>query len=117
MSFVRNNDPETFTPEPGMRRQVLANTDQLMLIRHYFDADWVGARHSHPHYQLVYVISGAIRVDVGGKVFDARAGDSFIVDGGVEHQASALETSEVLDVFTPTREDYRALIQPLTDKS
>jgi quercetin dioxygenase-like cupin family protein len=111
MSLVRNQDPETFAPEHGMRRQVLANTDQLMLVRHYFDADWVGARHSHPHHQLVYVISGAIRVDVGGKVFDANAGDSFIVDGGVEHQASALEASEVLDVFTPTREDYRALVK------
>ncbi|MBS1823455.1 MAG: cupin domain-containing protein [Acidobacteria bacterium] len=110
MSLVKNQDAKTFTPEHGMRRQVLANTDQLMLIRHYFDADWVGARHSHPHHQLVYVVSGALRVDVGGKVFDAHAGDSFIVDGGVEHQASALEASEVLDIFTPTREDYRALV-------
>ena len=39
MTLVRNQDPRTFTPEPGMRRQVLANTDQLMLIRHYFDKD------------------------------------------------------------------------------
>ena len=51
------------------------------------------------------------------KAFNAHAGDSFIVDGGVEHQASALEVSEVLDVFTPTREDYRDLIKPLTGKS
>jgi hypothetical protein len=29
----------------------------------------------------------------------------------VEHQASALEAAEVLDVFTPTREDYRALVK------
>jgi quercetin dioxygenase-like cupin family protein len=57
------------------------------------------------------VIRGAIRVDIDGKVFDARAGDSFIVDGGVQHQASALEPSEVLDVFTPTREDYRELLK------
>jgi hypothetical protein len=28
----------------------------------------------------------------------------------VEHQASALEESEVLDVFTPVREDYRELV-------
>ena len=117
MSFVRHQEPHTFTPESGMRRQVLANTDQLMLVRHYFDAGWVGARHSHPHHQLVDVVSGAIRVDVGGKVFDAHSGDSFIVDGGVEHQASALEPSEVLDVFTPTREDYRELIAPVTGKS
>jgi quercetin dioxygenase-like cupin family protein len=111
MSFVKTGDAETFTPERGMRRQVLANTDELMLVRHFFEADWVGARHSHPHHQLVYVVKGAIRVDVGGEVFDVHAGDSFVVDGGVEHEARALEPSEVLDVFTPTREDYRALVK------
>ena len=111
MTLVKDQDPKTFTPEPGMRRQVLANTDHLMLVRHFFDADWVGARHSHPHHQLVYVVRGAIRVEVGDKTFDAHAGDSFIVDGGVEHQARALEPSEVLDVFTPTREDYRDLLK------
>ena len=111
MTLVKDQDPKTFTPEPGMRRQVLANTDHLMLVRHFFDADWVGARHSHPHHQLVYVVRGAIRVEVGDKTFDAHAGDSFIVDGGVEHQARSLEPSEVLDVFTPTREDYRDLLK------
>jgi quercetin dioxygenase-like cupin family protein len=110
MTLVKNTDPQTFTPEPGMRRQVLANTDQLMLIRHYFDKGWVGARHAHPHHQLVYVVSGALSVEVDGNTFEARTGDSFIVDGDVHHQASALEDSEVLDVFTPTREDYRALL-------
>jgi quercetin dioxygenase-like cupin family protein len=38
--------------------------------------------------------------------FEAKTGDSFIVAGGVEHQAWALEDSEVLDFFTPYREDY-----------
>jgi len=111
MDFVKTQDAQTFTPEPGMRRQVLAHTDQLMLVRHYFEKDWVGARHSHPHHQLVYVVSGSIRVDIDGKTFDVHAGDSFVVDGNVEHQASALEPSEVLDVFTPVREDYRDLVK------
>jgi unsaturated pyranuronate lyase len=111
MSFVKTGDARTFEPEPGMKRQVLSYSDQLMLVRHYFEQGWVGARHSHPHHQLVYVVSGAIRVDVAGRVFDVRAGDSFVVDGGVEHQASALEASEVLDVFTPVREDYRELVK------
>src|SRR6202012_877163 len=111
MDFVKTGDAQSFTPEPGMKRQVLAHSDQLMLVRHYFDTGWVGARHSHPHHQLVYVVKGAIRVDVAGRVFDVLAGDSFVVDGGVEHQASALEPSEVLDVFTPIREDYRELIK------
>ena len=111
MSLIKSMDAKTFTPEPGMRRQVLANTDQLMLVRHFFDGNWVGSRHSHPHHQLVYIVRGALRVEVGEQIFDAHAGDSFIVDGGVEHQARALEESEVLDVFTPTREDYRELLK------
>jgi len=111
MDFVKTQDAQTFTPEPGMKRQVLAHTDQLMLVRHYFEKDWVGARHSHPHHQLVYVVSGSIRVDIDGKTFDVHAGDSFVVEGNVEHQASALEPSEVLDVFTPVREDYRDLVR------
>ena len=102
MSFVKTGDARTFEPEPRMKRQVLSYSDQLMLVRHYFEQGWVGARHSHPHHQLV---------DVAGRVFDVRAGDSFVVDGGVEHQASALEASEVLDVFTPVREDYRELVK------
>ena len=111
MSLVQDADVKSFTPEPGMVRQVLAHNDHLMLIRHFFEKGWVGARHSHPHHQLVYVVSGSIRVDVDGRVFDVAAGDSFVVDGGVEHQASALEASEVLDVFTPVREDYRELVK------
>ena len=111
MSFVKTGDAQSFTPEQGMKRQVLAHNDQLMLVRHYFEKGWVGARHSHPHHQLVYVVSGTIRVDVDGRVFDVQAGDSFVVDGGVEHQASALAESEVLDVFTPVREDYRELVK------
>lgn len=111
MSSVKSRDARSFTPEPGMTRQVLAHSDELMLVRHYFEQGWSGARHSHPHHQLVYVIRGALRVDVGGETFDVFAGDSFVVDGGVEHQAWALDASEVLDVFTPVREDYRELLR------
>ncbi len=106
-SKVKSSEAVSLHPEPGMTRQVLSHNDQLMLVRHYFEPGWVGAKHSHPHGQLVYVVKGAIRVDVGGTPFDVRAGDSFVVEGNVEHQASALEASEVLDVFTPIREDYR----------
>lgn len=111
MNPMRSHEAQSFTPESGMTRQVLAHSDELMLVRHYFEQDWVGERHSHPHHQLVYVVKGALRVEVGGKTFDAFTGDSFIVDGGVQHQAAALEASEVLDVFTPVRVDYRDLVK------
>lgn len=96
----------TSMPEPGMRRQVLAYSPQLMLVRHRFEKGWSGARHSHPHHQLVYVMRGHIRFEAEGRTWDLRAGDSVVVDGGVEHKASALEDSEALDVFSPYREEY-----------
>jgi quercetin dioxygenase-like cupin family protein len=94
------------TPEAGMVRQVLAYNPQLMMVRHKFIKGWVGAKHSHPHHQMVYVVSGHILFEAEGKQWSMRAGDSVVVDGSLEHQASALEDSEVLDIFTPYREDY-----------
>jgi len=112
MSLVTTDDVRSFKPEPGMIRQVLAYNQKLMLIRHYFDKGWVGTKHQHPHEQLVYVLKGRLRIEIDGKKpFEVKAGESFVVDGGIDHQASALEDVEVLDVFTPVREDYKELLK------
>jgi quercetin dioxygenase-like cupin family protein len=106
ITLIERKDRAASTPEAGLLRQVLAYSGSLMLVRHEMQKGWVGTKHSHPHEQLVYVISGHIRFTGEGRTFDARTGDSFVVPGGVEHQAIALDDSEVLDVFTPFREDY-----------
>jgi quercetin dioxygenase-like cupin family protein len=97
-------------PEPGLEREILAYDSTMMLVRHRMRKGWVGAAHSHPHKQMVYVVSGHIRLSTAGpageSTIDAAAGDSFIVEPGIEHQATALEDSVVLDIFTPAREDY-----------
>jgi quercetin dioxygenase-like cupin family protein len=103
---VQLKDAKIFSPGTGLSRQVLAYSDKLMLVRHLMEKDWVGARHSHPHEQLVYVVRGHIQFTCDGDTFHARTADSFVVPGGIEHEARALEESEVLDVFTPSREDY-----------
>jgi quercetin dioxygenase-like cupin family protein len=95
-----------FSPEPKLLRRILANNPKIMLVEHRMERGWAGARHSHPHEQAVYVVSGHLRFLCGDEAFEAKAGDSFVVRGGVEHQAWALEASVVLDAFTPTREDY-----------
>lgn len=106
LQLIKSDSPVSTHPEVGMTRQLLAWSKDLMLIRHRFERGWIGAAHSHPHHQLVYILSGSIRIVAGGEEAIAHAGDSFVVDGDVEHQAFALEDSEVLDVFTPYREDY-----------
>lgn len=103
--IVGGSGPVT-KPEPGLERQVLVHSPAMMLVRHRMRKGWSGAAHSHPHEQLVYVISGAIDVKAGDRHYRATAGASFIVASNMIHQAAALEDSEVLDVFTPAREDY-----------
>ena len=94
------------SPEPGLSRQVMSFSPAMMLVRHTMQKGWVGTKHSHPHEQLVFIVKGGIRFEYPDGSFEARTGDSFLVPGGVEHQASAFEDSEVLDVFTPMRQDY-----------
>lgn len=95
-----------FSPEPGLMRRILAHNEHMMLVEHEMENGWEGARHSHPHEQAVYVISGRLRFSCGDFSFEAGPGESFVIRGGVEHQAWALEPSVVLDVFTPIRQDY-----------
>ncbi len=103
---VKHEAAQESKPEPGLTRKVMAYNDKLFLAEHQMARGWAGSVHSHPHDQIVYVVRGHLKVACQGNTFDVRAGDSFVVRGGVEHGASALEDSLVVDVFTPCREDY-----------
>ncbi|HTG29678.1 MAG TPA: cupin domain-containing protein [Methylomirabilota bacterium] len=101
-----SNQAKESHPESGLTRRVLAYNDKLFLAEHHMVKGWVGTMHSHPHDQVVYIVRGHLKVICLGKTFELRAGDTFVVRGGVQHEASAMEESLVIDVFTPCREDY-----------
>ncbi len=104
--ICRGSDVEATRAYEGLARRILAHDDRLMLAEHVMEAGSVFPRHSHPHEQLAYLVSGHIRVFCGSEVFEAKSGDSFVVRGGVEHEVHAIEKSVALDIFTPCREDY-----------
>jgi len=105
---VRHKDGKESEPEPGLKRRVLAYNDKLFLAEHEMMKGWAGTVHRHAHEKIVYVVHGHLRVTCQGNIFDVRSGDTFVVRGGVEHGASAIEDSLVIDVFTPCRQDYIA---------
>lgn len=106
LPVVHSSSEDIGTPEPGLKRQLMSYSPSLMLVRHTMTAGWVGARHSHPHEQLIYVVRGEIHFEQPEGKAVLHAGDSLLIPGGIEHQASAPVDSEVLDIFTPAREDY-----------
>lgn len=63
-------------------------------------------RHSHPHEQTGYLVSGKIRLHLEDESYDCLPGDSWCVSGDAEHGADVLEDAVAIEVFSPVREDY-----------
>lgn len=92
----------------GVRRQILGHGADLMMVTVEFDAGAIGPRHSHAHRQVSYVLSGRFEIEIAGERRVLEAGDSFYVAANLEHGAKALTAGTLVDVFTPTRQDFLA---------
>src|ERR1700678_80917 len=68
VEVLHTEDESMSTPEPGLRRQVMSYSPGMMLVRHRMTKGWVGARHSHPHEQMVYIVSGHLTLQHPGGV-------------------------------------------------
>jgi len=93
-------------PAPGVLRQVLSDSPELMVVSFRFDAGAIGARHSHPHVQSTYVESGRFRFTIGDDAFEVGPGDSFVIPSGGEHGCDCLAPGRLIDTFTPRRDDF-----------
>lgn len=62
--------------------------------------------HQHPNEQSGYVISGRYELVVGDEKYELQLGDTYAIPGNTIHSFKVLEAGEVVDVFTPPREDY-----------
>lgn len=62
----------------------------------HFKAGEGAVPHAHPQEQVMYVISGKLRVRFGEEVADLGPSQAFKAPPDVEHQVSALEDTEVI---------------------
>jgi len=104
--FIKGKQVEWQDVGGGLRRQILGNDSDLMLVRVKFPKGGVGVQHSHPHRQVSYIEEGSFEVEISGTKQVLRAGDSFYVPPHAKHGAVALEDSIIIDVFNPTREEF-----------
>lgn len=91
---------------PGITMKTLVYGDKSLMAGFHLVKGSLLPRHSHPHEQTGYLVSGRIRLTVGAEIFDVSPGDGWNILGGVEHSAEILEESFAVEVFSPIREDY-----------
>ena len=93
----------------GVNLDSLAVGEKSMVTKMNYVKGNYATTHQHPHEQCGYVISGEYRLIVETEPrIDVilTAGDSYAIPGNTPHSFEVLEGGEVVDVFTPQREDY-----------
>ena len=91
---------------PGIRQKTRVHGEKTLLAEFVLDRGGTLPVHAHPYEQTGYLIQGRLRLQIGDREFDARAGDAWCIPAHVEHGAHALEDAVAVEVFSPVREDY-----------
>ncbi|MFV0332772.1 MAG: cupin domain-containing protein [Tropicimonas sp.] len=90
----------------GVKRQVLSENEQIMVVAFAFPEGGKGDLHQHAHVQSTYVQSGRFSFTMDGETFDVEAGDSFVIPSNALHGCTCLEAGRLIDTFTPRRDDF-----------
>lgn len=104
---INKNNVTAVNPLNGIYRRTLAYNNDVMLCQFILEKDAVIPLHNHDAHQIGYVISGKIKFLTESDPFIAQAGDSYVFDSNEKHGAEILETTEVIEIFSPTRDDYK----------
>lgn len=106
---VRWADLQPDSPLPLIERRILRG-EHATIGHMTLHKGLVVPEHHHPSEQFACVQSGLVRFTVGAagtaahRTVEVGAGEVLHLPSNVPHSATALETSIVLDVFTPPAE-------------
>jgi quercetin dioxygenase-like cupin family protein len=90
---------------PRMTRKVI-HSERLTIARLSLARGAVVPQHAHEHEQVTTVLSGRLQFQLDGRELELGAGESLEIPPFVAHGVTALEDSDILDLFAPRREDW-----------
>jgi quercetin dioxygenase-like cupin family protein len=90
---------------PQVSRKVI-HTDALTVARLQIAKGAVVPTHQHVNEQIAMVLKGSMMFTVDGKEVLVSAGQCLTLPPNVPHGVVAVEDCEVIDLFTPRRQDW-----------
>ena len=83
--------------------------EEILLLHVFRKKGLIDPVHKHlDHESMGYLISGRLRLVIGGKEFIAEAGTSWVHPAGVDHFSEALEDCEQIEVKSPPRKTWES---------
>ena len=90
---------------PLLQRQFVVGQD-IMVARVLMKKGCIIPLHSHHNEQFTYILEGALKFWVDGKVIVVNAGEVLTIPPHMPHKAEAMTDTVDLDVFNPPRADW-----------
>lgn len=99
---------ENATPKQflGVDFVVLSIGENSMVTKMLYKTTNFVPFHKHPNEQSGYIISGKYKLKFDGEEYLLSEGDTYSIPANVEHSIEIIEAGQVVDVFTPIRQDY-----------
>jgi quercetin dioxygenase-like cupin family protein len=94
---------------PGIKRQTTVSGKTMYQMLARLTAGSKMPEHQHPQEQIVHILQGRMKLIVAGTPHELKRGDSFYLASNVPHGVETMEETQVLDTFSPPRDEYLAI--------
>jgi quercetin dioxygenase-like cupin family protein len=105
--MFQKKSPERYKPAiDKIEMKTLVHGEKTLMVEFQMKKGALLPRHSHPHEQTGYLVSGRMDLTIDAETFSVNHGDSWCIAGDIEHNAVILEDTIAIEVFSPVRADY-----------
>ena len=106
MPFIDRDKFERRDLFPGFHGHFI-HTEKMTLIHWKIDRGSLLPEHSHPHEQVVNMLSGRFELTIDGATRVLHEKMVAVIPSHAVHSGRAITDCRIIDVFYPIREDYR----------
>lgn len=106
MPFVSTDNLDRSEELPGFLGAFL-HSDNMTVASWSVEAGSTFPEHAHPHEQISIVVEGEFELTLDGETDVLEPGRIAVIPADAPHSGRAVTDCEIIDVFSPVREDYR----------
>ena len=106
MSFMHLDNVPSKELMPGFHGRFI-HSDGMTVAHWQIEAGSELPDHTHPQEMIVNLLEGEFEFTLNGDTQKLTPGSIVVIPGNVPHSGKALTKCRILDVWHPTRDDYK----------